>query len=371
MEREQQGNNMQYVTKGAITEDVYNAYIRKYCMTNWSLYILLFLELFLIYSAIRMIINSEWKYPITIGIVLIVLNLLFVRMFLSKKEQFVESVKSHSSSEQVDCITGFAPDSIYHEICGNEKTVRKFSYQSIQHIFQTKKYLILITKSDTLIPVFMEQLSLQECSELPAFLRTKKNTALEPETIAEECLINPVEHKNISAKFETQGCLSEDAIGIYLKTVHKKVNIGTIAAALCFIGCLPSVFMLPHKLLTLVILTLISTCMYYFINMAYQHKVKKRFRENMLETYGASEPMIISGLTDDGIYQQSADGKDHRSEATYSEIQTIYNTENYLFLMSNGKIFVVFKDGLTALQQKELIAFLKQKDVQIQSQATN
>ncbi len=164
-------------------------------------------------------------------------------------------------------------------------------------------------------------------------------------------------------KFVTRGVVSEDTQRAFTdvywrRSTYLKVIVVIVAALLCF-----TVWFLTHGEWFNAILGLVLIVGLIAAFQVSRNRAVRVYEQRHTGTKGANAAEYMTGYTDDFVYTENRENGTCAG-VPYSGIRCYYQTDQYLFLLTNGSTFVeTFFDHLSKEEQKELLAFLKQKGV--------
>lgn len=162
--------------------------------------------------------------------------------------------------------------------------------------------------------------------------------------------------------FVTTGMLSSDVYkSLYDITLKKNILIKILAATyVVLIVCI--IWSACHNIGEYVVIC-VAAILLFSIAVVYKrnHSIKVSVYR-IKELYGTDTVEYTTGFTNDFVYSQNNLRKEPNIAISYDNINSIYNTKKYIFLVTKGAQFItIFKSCLSDENQKKLVDFLKSK----------
>ncbi len=165
-------DQLKYVTKGWVTQETQRAFTDVYWRKSTYLKILSGLILLLVLCGAWFLTDGDW-FSLVVDIVLIA-ALIAAFSFSRRRAVRVYDYRHASGSEPEDAayMTGYADTFVYTEN-QSRHTCARVPYEDIRYVYETGKYLFLLTRDAAFIETFFDQLSTEDQKGLLAFLKQK------------------------------------------------------------------------------------------------------------------------------------------------------------------------------------------------------
>lgn len=173
MQKNAEENDLRFVTSGVISRDVYTAATDailkkgKFGKIMTAVYLLV-----LICMVVSVCYRLAFQTALCVFL-LVVYSFLVVFVRNRNINLAVRRMQEVYGANSVECRTGFLDDFVYGENLTQEGISVTISYSDIKRVFDTHKYLIVLTKGFQYLVVFKDCLSEGDLNELKAFLKGK------------------------------------------------------------------------------------------------------------------------------------------------------------------------------------------------------
>ncbi len=165
-------NDLKFVTKGTISRDIYKIIndlaLRKNVLIKILLLVYLVLVICLIWSALHRV----WLYIVCCVGGILVFSLVIIINRNRAINISIQRIREIYGTDSIECMTGFNDEIIYYENKCNDTCIA-VTYKDIKYMYDTKKFLFLMTKGSQFITVFKDCLSTEEQKSLFNFLKQK------------------------------------------------------------------------------------------------------------------------------------------------------------------------------------------------------
>ena len=171
-DKDNSGKDLQFVSKGFLSIDVYKNLMNFIYKRNVLVKILALCDIGLICIGIWAVKHHEWPYLV---ICLLGIAGFTAVVILNRNHQikvYASRMKETCGTDSVEYMCGFTED----EICsGNNMTDKEMhvAYEEVRYACDTGDYLFILTKGMQFFVVFKNTVAKEEYSELLGFLREK------------------------------------------------------------------------------------------------------------------------------------------------------------------------------------------------------
>ncbi len=164
-------------------------------------------------------------------------------------------------------------------------------------------------------------------------------------------------------KFVTEGMVTDVTLRAFTDVYWRKSSFLKLITVLIALLVFTGVWFLTHgEWFELVVNVLLIVGMIAAFQVSRRRAVRVYEQEHSASRY-QEESQYMTGYTETFVYTENRQ-KSLYAEVSYEDIRCAYETEQYLFLLTkDAKIVETFLECLSKDEEKELLAFLKQKGV--------
>ncbi len=178
--------------------------------------------------------------------------------------------------------------------------------------------------------------------------------------------VNSMKQKLISEEqlnYVTRGVVTDATLRAFTEAYWRKSAFLKLMAALIAILVVTGAWFLTHgEWFELIVNLLLIAGMIAALQVSRKRAVRVYEQEHSDPQYEEEAP-YMTGYTDTFVYTENQ-RKFLYAEVAYEDIRCLYETEQYLFLLTkDAKIIETFLECLSKEEEQELLAFLKQKGV--------
>ncbi len=165
-------DQLNYVTRGRVTQETQRAFTDVYWRKSTYLKVLTVLILVLVLCGAWFLTDGDW-FSLIVDILLIA-ALIAAFSFSRRRAVRVYDYRhaSGGTTEDADYMTGYADTFVYTEN-QSRHTCARVPYEEIRYVYETGRYLFLLTTNAAFIETFFDQLSKEDQRGLLAFLKQK------------------------------------------------------------------------------------------------------------------------------------------------------------------------------------------------------